>query len=117
MVATAKEAEMAEATEAGAEMAAIMEAEAVKIAAGMAVSKRKIARILNPAITACPDCYFYLGSHKASECPNCSASVTAPATSNSQHGGFLGSIHTNLGVGLLVTTSARPALAARARAA
>ena len=36
-----------------------------------------------------------------------------PATFNSQHGGFLGSVRTNLGAGLLVATSARPALAAR----
>ena len=38
--------------------------------------------------TACPDCHFYLELHKASECPNHSASATAPATPNSQHGGF-----------------------------
>ena len=35
------------------------------------------------------------------------------ATPNSQHGVFLGSVRTNLGAGLLVATSARPALAAR----
>ena len=63
--------------------------------------------------TTCPDCYFCLESHKASECPNRSASATAPATPDSQHGGCLGSVGTNLGAGLLVATSARPALAAR----
>ena len=63
--------------------------------------------------TASPKCCFCLKSHRASECPNCSASTTAPATPNSQHGGFLGSVRTNLGSGLLVATSARPALAAR----
>ena len=64
--------------------------------------------------TACPDCSFCLEPHKVSECPNCSASAaTAPATPNSQHGGFWGSVHTNHGDGLLVATSARPASAAR----
>ena len=63
--------------------------------------------------TACPDCYFYLEPHKASEYPNRPASATAPTTSNSQHGGVLGTIRTTLGAGLFVTTSARPALAAR----
>ena len=63
--------------------------------------------------TACPDCYFCLEPHKALECPKRPASATAPATPNSPHGGFLGSVRTNLGAGLLVATSARPALAAR----
>ena len=63
--------------------------------------------------TACPDGYFCLEPHKASECLNRSASSTAPATPNSQHGVFLGSVRTNLGVGLLATPSARPVLAAR----
>ena len=63
--------------------------------------------------TGCPDCYFCLASHKASECPNRFASATAPATSNFQHGVILGSVHTNLGAGLLVATSNHPALAAR----
>ena len=63
--------------------------------------------------TACPDCHFCLKPHKALECPNHSASATAPATPNSQHGGFWGSVRTNLRTGLLVTTSARPALAVR----
>ena len=63
--------------------------------------------------TACPDCYFCLEPHKASECPNRFASATAPATPKSQHGIFLGSDDTNLGARLLVATSARPALAAR----
>ena len=63
--------------------------------------------------TARPDCCFCLGYHKASGCPNRLASATAPATSNSQHGAFLGSIRTNVGAGLLVATNARPALAAR----
>ena len=63
--------------------------------------------------TASPECYFCLKPHRASECPNRSASTTAPATPNSQHGGFLGSVRTNLGSALLVATSARPALAAR----
>ena len=62
--------------------------------------------------TACPDCYFCLESDKASECPNHSASATAPATPNSQHGVFLGSVRTNLGAGLLVDTSTCPVLAA-----
>ena len=61
--------------------------------------------------TACPDCY--LEPCKASEGPNHSSSVTAPTTPNSQHGGFWGSVRTNLGAGLLVATSARPALTAR----
>ena len=38
--------------------------------------------------TACPVGCFCLEPHKASECPNRSASQTAPATPNSQHGGF-----------------------------
>ena len=63
--------------------------------------------------TARPDCYLYLGFHKASECPKRSASATTLATPNSQHWGFWGSVHTNLGAGLLVATSARPALATR----
>ena len=63
--------------------------------------------------TASPECFFCLEPHRASKCPNPSASATAPATPNSQHGGFLGSVIANLGVGLLVATSARPALAAR----
>ena len=45
--------------------------------------------------------------------PKSLASATAPATPNSQHGVFLGSVCTNHGAGLLVTTSARPTLAAR----
>ena len=49
--------------------------------------------------TAYLDCYLCLEPHKASECPNRSASATAPATSNSQHGGCLGSVLTNLGAG------------------
>ena len=49
----------------------------------------------------------------ASDYPSRSASATAPATPNSQHGGFLGSVRTNLGAGSLAATSARPALAAR----
>ena len=63
--------------------------------------------------TTCPDCYFCLEPHKASECPNRSAAATAPATPNSQHAECLGCVCTNLGAGFLVTTSARPALAAR----
>ena len=59
------------------------------------------------------DCYFCLEPHNASECPNRSASATAPATPNSQYGGCLGSVRTNIGAGLLVATNARPALAAR----
>ena len=61
--------------------------------------------------TARPDCYFCLGPHKPSECLNRSASATVPPTSNSQHGVFWGSVRTNLGAGLLVATSARPACA------
>ena len=63
--------------------------------------------------TTCPNCYVCLKPHEASECPNRSASATAPATPNSPHGGFLGGFRTNLGAGLLVATSARPGLAAR----
>ena len=63
--------------------------------------------------TARPDCYFCLGSHKASECPNRPASATKPVISHSQHGVLLDSVHTNLGAGLLVAPGARPALAAR----
>ena len=59
------------------------------------------------------ECYFCLEPHRASECPNRSASATAPATPNSQQGGFWGSVRTNLEAGLLTTTSTRPALAAR----
>ena len=68
--------------------------------------------------TASPECYFCLEPHRALECPNRSASATAPATPNSQHGGFLGSVRTNLGAGLLVATSAHrlwPHVAPRAR--
>ena len=46
---TAEVAEMAEAEKA-AEWAATMEAEAIKISTGAAASKRKVARIPNPAI-------------------------------------------------------------------
>ena len=46
---TVEVAEMAEAAKA-AEWAAIVEAEALKIAAGAVVSKRKLGRIPNPAI-------------------------------------------------------------------
>ena len=63
--------------------------------------------------TACSDCYFCPEPHKASECPNRYAFAMVPATPNSQHGVFLGSVRTNRGAGLLVVTSARPALAAR----
>ena len=63
--------------------------------------------------TTSPDCYFCLEPHRASGCPNRSASATTPATPNSQHGGCLGSVRTNLGGGLFVATSARPALVAR----
>ena len=63
--------------------------------------------------TAYPDYYSCLEPYKASKCPNRSVSVTAPVTPNSQGGGLLVSVRTNLGVGLPVTTSARPALAAR----
>ena len=34
------------------------------------------------------ECYFCLEPHRTSECPNRSASATAPATPNSQHGVF-----------------------------
>ena len=49
MAATAEAAEMAEVAEME-EGAAIVEVEAVKTAAGTAVSKRKVANIPNPAI-------------------------------------------------------------------
>ena len=99
---TAEVAEMVEAAKA-AEWAAIV----------VAVSRRKVARIPNPAIRPLPPCYFCLKPHRASECPNRSACTTAPATPNSQRGGVLGSVRTNLGSWLLVATSARPVLAAR----
>ena len=50
---TAEVAEMAEAAKA-AKWAAIVEVEAVKITRGEAVSRRKVARILNPAIRPLP---------------------------------------------------------------
>ena len=59
------------------------------------------------------ECYFCLEPHRASECPNPSGFATAPATPNSQYGGFMGSVHINLGGGLLVATSPRLALTAR----
>ena len=62
--------------------------------------------------TTSPECYFWLKPHRVSECPNHSASATATASPNSQHGGFWGSARANLGVELLVATRARPALAA-----
>ena len=49
--------------------------------------------------TARPDCYFCQEFHKASEQPNRSASATAPATSNSQHGGFWIVFAQTLGLG------------------
>ena len=63
--------------------------------------------------TASLERYFCLEPDKAWERPNRSASAKAPATPNSQHGGFLDSVRTNLGTGLIAATSARPALAAR----
>ena len=55
MAATA-EAEVVKITEVAtaAEWAAMLEAEAVKIAAGEAVSRRKVARVPNPAISRLP---------------------------------------------------------------
>ena len=50
MAATAEAMEMTEEAEMAAEGAEIMEAEAVQIAARVEVSKRRVARILNPAI-------------------------------------------------------------------
>ena len=50
MAATAEVAKMVEEAEMAVEGAAIVEAEAVKIAAGAAVSKIKVARIPNPAV-------------------------------------------------------------------
>ena len=50
MAETAETAEMTEATEMAAEGAAIVQAEELNIAAGAVVSKRKVARIPNPAI-------------------------------------------------------------------
>ena len=49
--------------------------------------------------TVCPDCYFCLESHKASEFPNRSVSTTAPATPNVQHSGFLAGSAPTLGLG------------------
>ena len=80
MTATAEEGQMA------AEGAAIVEAEAVKIAAGAAATKKSSKDSKYGAKTACPDCYFCLEPHKASEYPNRSASATVPTPSNSQHG-------------------------------
>ena len=51
MVATAEAAKMVEEAEMPAEGAEIVEAEAVQIAGGAAVSKIKVARIPSPAIT------------------------------------------------------------------
>ena len=79
----ASTAEATTTAEMAAEGAATVEAETVKIATGAAK---------------------YL---------NRSASATAPATSNSQYGGFWGRVRTNLGAGLLVVISACSALAAR----
>ena len=50
MAATAETAEMANGAEIAAEEAAVVKAETVKIAAGVVVNKRKVARIPNPAI-------------------------------------------------------------------
>ena len=50
IAATAETAKMEEAAEMAPDGAAIVEAEAVKFAAGAAVNKRKVARIPNPAI-------------------------------------------------------------------
>ena len=63
--------------------------------------------------TAFPDSYFCLEPYKLSQCPNRSASATAPATLNSQHGVFSGSVRINLEAGLVVATSVRQALAER----
>ena len=63
--------------------------------------------------TASLERYFCLEPHRASDCPNRYASATAPATPNSQQGGYLCSVRTNIGVRLLAVTSARTALAAR----
>ena len=65
------------------------------------------------AKTASPEGYFCLEPHRASECPNRSASATVPATPNSQHGRCLGSVRPNLEARLPTATSARPALTAR----
>ena len=65
------------------------------------------------AKTAPPEGYFCLEPHRASECPNRSASATVLATPDSQHGRFLGSVSPNLGARLFTATSARPALTAR----
>ena len=104
----------AEAAEMAAEGEAIVDAEAVKTRSGGRGKQKKGSKDSKSGNnTACPDRYFCLESHKASECPNRSASATAPATSNSQHGRYFGSVRTNLGAGLLIATSARPALATR----
>ena len=97
-----------------AEGEAIVEAEAVKTRSGGRGKQKKGSKDSEYGDnTACPDRDFCLESHKASECPNRSTSATTPAISNSQHGGYLGSVRTNLGAGLLIATSARPALATR----
>ena len=85
MAATAEAAKMAEG-------AAIVEVEAVKIAGGGGKQNKSNKKSEICDKTARPDCYFCLGSHKASKCPNHSVSTTAPAISNSQHSGFLGSV-------------------------
>ena len=74
--------------------------------------KQKKSSSESGAKTTSLECYFCLEPHRALECPNHSASATAPATPNSQHGRYLGSARSNLGAGLLAATSARPALAA-----
>ena len=67
---------------------------------------KKISKDFEPGDkTAYPDCSFCLEPHKASECANRSASATPPATPNFQRGGFICSVRTNLGAGLLVATS------------
>ena len=108
-------AEMTEAVKA-AEWAATMEAEAVRVTAGRAVSQRKVAWISNPAIRPLAPTATSVWNPTKSR----NAQTALPLqrrrplpTPNSQHGGVLGSVRTNLGVGLLVATSARPALAAR----
>ena len=57
MAAKAEAEEMAKETEMAAEGTAMVEAEVVKIAAGAALSKIKVAKITNPAIPLAPTAF------------------------------------------------------------
>ena len=112
MAATAEAAEMAEAAEI-VEGAAIVEAEAVKLAAGAEVSKIKVARIPNPSIRSlAPIDIRGLNPAKPRNAQTAPPLERRPPLPTPNMADFW-VLSTNLGAGLLVTTSARPALAAR----